>query len=108
MELKIYKKAADGSVPTTPMTAAQLGAMSVNDSLRLTVRTNTTNLQARFRVVLNGTAISLPGAVVWPEAPNTRPRTGFVDPTTKLISYYDFTITTAGTYSFEGFVSSKP
>ena len=49
----------------------------------------------------------LPGAIVWTDAPNQRPGQGHVD-AEKFISYYDFTATRSGTYTFEGFVSSKP
>lgn len=52
--------------------------------------------------------MTLPGAVTFTDAPNQRPGQGFVDPTTKMISYYDFEATRSGTYKFEGFVSTKP
>lgn len=108
MEIKVYKKNADGTVAATPLTDEQLNNMGINQALRLTIKGSIANLQARFRVQFNGAAMFLPGNIVWPEAPNQRPRDGFVDPATKLISYYDFVATRSGTYTFEGFVSSKP
>lgn len=108
MEVKVFKKDVDGIYPLTPMTAAQLNSMKIGDTLRLTVKGSIANLQARFRVQFNGTPMFLPGAIVWQDSPNQRPRTGFVDPTTKLISYYEFVATRSGTYLFEGFVTSKP
>ena len=108
MEIKVYKKNADGSVGTSALTATQLANLSLGDTLRLTIKASLTNLQARFRVQFNGTPMTLPGPIVWPDSPNQRPRQGFTDPTTKFISYYDFIATRSGTYIFEGFVTTKP
>ncbi len=107
MEIQLYGKKADGTFSTTPMTAAEKAAIKMGDTLRLVIKGNKSNLLARFRVWFNGAIMSLPGPIVYPEAPNQRPRVGFLDPQTRKNSYYDFTATRAGEYRFEGFVSTN-
>lgn len=93
MLINIYKK-VNGAYGTTPLTTAQLQTLTVGDVLQFGISSNVDNLQGRFRVTVGGTAGS------W--------LSGTVDNTKRNIWYSDYTVATAGNYTFEGQVSVTP
>lgn len=94
VEIKIYKSAANGTYPTTPLTAAQLQNLKVGDKLKFSVKGNVSNLGAQFRVHINGT----PGN--WLQAPTL---------TSSLTSSYsDYVVAVPGSYKFEAQVTTAP
>ncbi len=97
LDIKLYKMKTDGTYNTAPLTTAQLAALKEGDKIRMTVTANKPNLKARFRISIDDVV----------EAPSWRNRVGFVD-TDKKISYYDYTITKDGSYTFRGVVSTRP
>ncbi len=109
MEINMYSQKSDGTFNTTPMTTAEKNNITVGKKIRLAIKGNKASLEARFKISLNDAVITdLPGAILWPDAANQRPKNGYMDPTSKLISYYDFTVSKPGNYKFEGFMSTKP
>jgi hypothetical protein len=96
MEIKILKEKADGTF-TAPLTQAQLNNLKEGDKIRLTVTGSKANLKSKFRVVIDEVI----------ENPTWRTGTGYTDPVTKKISYYDYEITKLGSYTFRGIVSTK-
>ena len=94
MNIKIYKKVG-GAYQTTPLTAADLQNLKVGDVLKFGITSNANNLRGRFKVTVAGTAGS------W--------LSGTIDATNKkLVTYTDYTISSAGTYKFEAQVTTTP
>jgi len=94
MDIKIYKKVG-GVYQTTPLTTTELQSLKVGDVLKFGITSSSNNLKGRFKVTVVGTADEWLG--------------GTIDTTNKkLITYSDYTISTAGTYKFEGQVSLTP
>jgi hypothetical protein len=90
--INIYKKVGS-AYSTTALTATELQNLKVGDVLKLTTTANLDGVGGRFRVTVAGTAGN------W--------LTGTADSTNKkLIIYSDYSVATAGTYKFEGQVTT--
>jgi hypothetical protein len=96
-ELKIFLRNSDGSLNSSPLTAAQLANLKINDILVLSTTGSMASLKARFKVTFNGTV----------EQPEWKNSTGYQD-SAKMTSIYDYKITKSGTYLFESQVSTQP
>jgi hypothetical protein len=96
-ELKIFLRNSDGSLNSSPLTAAQLANLKINDILVLSTTGSMASLKARFKVTFNGTV----------EQPEWKDSTGYQD-SAKMTSIYDYKITKSGTYLFESQVSTQP
>lgn len=97
-QVNVYKKGVDGVYGTTPLTHAQLIALTVGDVLRLSWVGSTDNLQGRVRATVSTTPTN---STVGDWLP------GQLDATNKKLFTYDgYQITVAGTYNFEAQVST--
>ncbi len=96
MEISLFSQKTDGTFNTTPMTLDQRNKIKINDKIRLAVRSNNANLRAKFRIT-QGTSSTVEVVA-----------SGLLNTTTKLTSYYDYTISKTGTYKFEAYVSTAP
>lgn len=95
--LKIYKKGVDGVYSLAPMTSTELAALKLNNTVLLATTANEGSLKARFQITIDNVV----------EAPGWRLSTGYQN-AAKTVSTYEYTITKAGQYKFEGQVSTKP
>lgn len=89
--INIYKKTGD-TYSSTPLKVTELQNLAVGDKLMIYSRSSLANSGARFRVTVNGSA----GEWV----------TGAIDGNDKTVHSYAYTISTAGTYVFEGQVTT--
>jgi len=96
MDIKIYKMKVDGTYPAVPLTTAKLNTLKEGDKIRLTATANKKDLQARFKITIDGVA----------ETPIWKTKIGYTDDAHK-VPYYDYEITKVGTYSFRAQVSTK-
>jgi hypothetical protein len=88
-KIEVFKK-VDGAYGTTALTDAQLQSLIVGDVLKFAVADNMAGLNGRFRITIGGTTGN------W--------LTGTANGTS--ITYSDYTIPSAGTYTFEGQVTT--
>jgi hypothetical protein len=94
MDIKIYKKVG-GVYQTTPLTTTDLQNLKIGDILKFGITSSANNLKGRFKITVAGTEGAWMG--------------GTIDATNKkLVTYSDYTISSAGTYKFEAQVTTTP
>jgi hypothetical protein len=90
--ISVYKK-VNGAYGTTALTSTELQNLGVGDVLKLVVKSSINSASAIFRITLDGTVGN------W--------SAGSVDSSDKSAYSYEYTVSTPGTYTFEGQVSTS-
>jgi len=82
------------------LSVAELGKLTVGDKYRLFITGSINNLRGRFKIIVTEANGIVTGEDTW--------LTGTTYPSDTKLVYYDYTITKAGTYKFEGQVTTIP